>query len=196
MTAPERESVLRYTVDLVSLIFDNGGYSSQRLGSHSPGLTSGDRSGHSKYSMASSAAQHGNSSIGGCASSCKYEGNRPSVVMGSGGNSNTGMSSGHRSAFYNGAASSGGAISLSNGYTGTMDETGINRSLNLKRAQLAVTLSSCWILHYFFAHPIPFVVRDLKCLAFGAVLLAGKVGVYIFHVLFFVSSEFLPFCKE
>lgn len=168
--APSRQEwLLRYTVELVAAIFDSGhgGGGATRVEATSPGQTSGDLS----------IVSRGNASVG-----CPSSGGYVAAMAPGSGHTNTGRSSGHRSNVASGGASSGGMLSMSRGSTGgaRTEELGMTRPMHAQRAKLAVTLSSCWILHKFFSRPVAFHVKELECLAFGAIMIAGKVKMWPF----------------
>jgi hypothetical protein len=199
ISAEERDRLLRYTEEILSLLFESSRPPPHTPGPESPsngGAMGGERShggssGHSHGSGPASAGKYPPGS-GGRQHSAGGEGNHPRSLSaavpapGSGGQGSTSAaySVGQRST---GGVGLGGGTGGSSGYnngggqfsgasrSGSGDEHGQSWSLTVQRARLSTAMAASWVLHHFLSTPLTFRVEDLKCLAFGAVLLAGKV---------------------
>lgn len=84
---------------------------------------------------------------------------------------------------------------------GTTGESLLNRTSSAAKVknELLLCVSSCWILHNFFRKVSPVSLRDLNCLALGAILLAGKVTAVVdchYHVVLCVNDSYNSFIER
>ena len=161
----QQEDLLKYADELVSIIFEHS-LSNSKLysGDSSLGQTSGDRSAHTWVSPAGSTTSVNSGNV--YPSSGGTDGYYAIMQTGSGPSYNaTSMATVQSSS---GVVNSG--ISRS-----SCDDPASHRQETTPLYSLTVRMSCFWLLHRFFDGSSLFSMKDLRCLALGAVLLAGKV---------------------